>query len=101
MERTLESLEATIDQLASRNEDIEADKATLIAENDTLRQEAIGHAQEARTQRTTVHEIYQIVSGGRGEPGDWNGAEPVRKAFESLRDENAELRRQLVSMRAA
>lgn len=101
MERALESLEALNEQLTSRYEDIEAEKAALIAENDTLRQEAIAHAQEARTQRSTVQEIYKIVSGGKGEPGDWNGAEPVRKAFEALRDENTELRRQLVSMRAA
>lgn len=54
------------------------------AENENLRLEAQAHAQEARTQRATVHEIYQIISGGNGEPGDWNGAEPVRKAFVAL-----------------
>lgn len=52
---------------------------------DTLQREAEIHAQEARTQRATVHEIYQLVSDGKGEPGDWNGAEPVRAAIEALR----------------
>jgi len=52
---------------------------------DTLRQEAQIHAQEARTQRATVLEIYQLVSDGKGEPGDWNGAEPVRKLLRLLR----------------
>jgi hypothetical protein len=33
---------------------------------------------EARTANSTVNEIYQIISGGTGEPGNWNGAEPVR-----------------------
>ncbi|ASK18430.1 hypothetical protein [Halomonas sp. N3-2A] len=99
---------AAVNQLISRNDDLEAEKYALIEENEALaaenaklRLEAQAHAQEARTQRSTVHEIYQIVSGGKGEPGDWNGAEPVRKAFEALQADNAELRRQLVSMRAA
>lgn len=60
MDRTLESLEAINEQLASRYEDTEADKAALIAENGTL------------TERV-----------------------------ESLEADNAELRRQLASMRAA
>ena len=48
------------------------------AERDRLLSEAQIHAQEAATQRSTVREIYQLVTGGRGEPGDWHGAEPVR-----------------------
>ncbi len=66
--------------------DFPARVAELTAENTRLkdltadlRQQAEAHAQEARTQRSTVHEIYQIISGGTGEPGDWNGAEPVRE----------------------
>lgn len=59
--------------------------SALEAEVERLKQEAQIHAQEARTQKATVHEIYQIVTEGKGEPGDWNGAEPVRKAFNSLR----------------
>lgn len=46
---------------------------------ETLRREAEMHAQEARTQRSTVHAAYQICTGNTGEPGDWNGAEPIRK----------------------
>ena len=49
-----------------------------------LRIEAQTHAQEARTQRATVHECYQTATGGTGEPGDWHGAEPVRKMAERL-----------------
>lgn len=60
MDRTLESIEALNEQLTSRYEDVEADKAALIAENGTL------------TERV-----------------------------ESLEADNKELRRQLVSMRAA
>jgi len=51
---------------------------TLTAERELLLQEAKIHAQEARTQRSTVHEIYQLITGATGEPGDWHGAEPVR-----------------------
>ena len=49
------------------------------------RAEAQAHAQEARTQRATVHEIYQLITGATGEPGDWNGAEPIRKALDDQR----------------
>lgn len=43
-----------------------------------LEVEARRWAQEARTQRHTVHQVYQLVTGATGEPGDWHGAEPVR-----------------------
>lgn len=43
-----------------------------------LRQEAIDHAGEARTANSTIYEIYQVISGATGEPGNWHGAEPVR-----------------------
>lgn len=88
-------------QLCQRIEDLEAEKLALIDENDRLRLEAQIHAQEARTQRATVHEIYQVVTEGKGEPGDWHGARPVREAFERLRNDNTELRRQLRTMRCA
>ena len=35
--------------------------------------------QEARTQASIVRECYQACTGSTGEPGDWNGADPVRK----------------------
>ena len=44
-----------------------------------LRQEARIHAQEARTANSTIAEIYQLCTGGTGEPGNWYGAEPVKK----------------------
>jgi hypothetical protein len=64
---------------------------------DRLRLEAQTHAQEARTQRATVHEIYRLVTGGTGEPGDWNGAEPVRRAFERIRQDEREKVRELLT----
>ncbi len=59
------------DQLFHRNQELEHEKQALIDENDLLRQEAQMHAQKARTHRTTAHEIYQIITGGQGEPGNW------------------------------
>lgn len=53
-----------------------ADAQNLI---ERLRLEAESHALEARAQRATVHECYRAVTGGKGEPGDWNGAEPVKR----------------------
>lgn len=49
-----------------------------------LKLEAQIHAQEARTANATIAEIYQIVSGGKGEPGNWHGAEPVRQRIAEL-----------------
>jgi len=46
---------------------------------DALKQQAQIWAQEARTQRATVRESYQVTTGATGEPGDWHGAEPIRK----------------------
>jgi len=48
-----------------------------------LKLEAQGHAQEARTANATIAEIYQVCTGSTGEPGNWNGAEPVRQLAES------------------
>lgn len=33
---------------------------------------------EARCANDTIAQIYQLVTGARGEPGNWNGANPVR-----------------------
>lgn len=52
---------------------------------ETLKQQAMQHAHEARTQTSTVHEIYQLITGGTGEPGDWEGAEPVRVVLAAAR----------------
>lgn len=56
----------------------------LVARADSLELEARIQAQEARTQRATVQEIYQLITGATGEPGDWRGAEPVRQLIEDL-----------------
>lgn len=45
------------------------------------------HAIEARGANATINEIYQIISGGKGEPGNWNGAEPVRRYAEAAEAE--------------
>jgi hypothetical protein len=41
--------------------------------------------QEARCANDTIGQIYQAVTGAKGEPGNWNGAEPV-KALVAERD---------------
>ena len=47
-----------------------------------LKLEAQIQAQEARSHRATVREIYQAITGRTGEPGDWNGAKPVLALIE-------------------
>lgn len=59
-----------------------AEKDALIAR---LRLEAQAHASEARTANATIAEIYKIVTGARGEPGNWNGAKPVADEIARLR----------------
>ena len=34
--------------------------------------------QEARTANHTIAQIYQAITGAKGEPGNWNGADPVK-----------------------
>lgn len=55
---------------------------TRLAEVEKQRDYAIHQAQiwklEAASQKATVAECYQICTDATGEPGDWNGAEPVR-----------------------
>ena len=51
---------------------------------DNCEQEARQWRQEARTQSAIVAEIYEAVTGKKGEPGDWNGAVPVKERIEEL-----------------
>lgn len=53
-------------------------------ENQLIQQAQIWK-QEARTANGTIYDIYQLCTGARGEPGNWNGAEPV-KALIAERD---------------
>ena len=51
----------------------------LQARADNLKQQAKNWAHEARAANSTIEEIYQLCTGATGEPGNWHGAEPVRK----------------------
>lgn len=65
--------------LMAEHESKDARIAELTAFAEHLKLEAQCHASEARTANATVHEIYQVLSGATGEPGNWRGAEPARK----------------------
>jgi len=67
-----------------------ADEAEALVER--LKREAVQHAQEARTANATIAEIYQAVTGGTGEPGNWQGAEPIKAELTRLREENERYR---------
>ena len=70
---------------------------------DRLKLEAQIQAQEARSQRATVREIYQAVTGRTGEPGDWHGAQPVLTLIEerdALRARVANLESRLSELEA-
>ena len=65
---------------------ITAERERLSSLVERLRMEAEAHAQESRTMRAIVHEIYQHVTGATGEPADWNGARPVIEEIDRLRE---------------
>jgi hypothetical protein len=48
---------------------------------------------EALTHKSTVQECYQACTGSTGEPGDWNGANPVKQLAMRLAEKNAEIER--------
>lgn len=73
--------------------DAEVKRLTELAER--LKLEAQGHASEAKTANSTIYEIYQVLSGGKGEPGNWNGAEPARRYVETAEAERDALRKAL------
>lgn len=52
---------------------------------EACKQQAQIWKQEARCANDTIAQIYQRVTGAKGEPGNWNGAEPV-KALVAERD---------------
>lgn len=64
--------------------DANAEIARLNAVVDAVRVQAQVWASEADAQRDTVHRIYEIVTGKKGEPGDWNGEVPVRAEITRL-----------------
>jgi hypothetical protein len=78
-----------ISRLLSENEELR----NLTAD---LRLQAQTNAMEARGANATINEIYQIISGGKGEPGNWNGAEPVRRYVEAAKGEILRLETELV-----
>lgn len=77
----------------------ERDEARALS--DRLKLEAQCHASEARTANSTIHEIYQVLSGGKGEPGNWHGAEPARAfamRLEAAEADNAALRERVAGL---
>lgn len=95
--RTLEREAADLrEQLQGFKDGAEEDDAHILEQDafitdlrdlcERLKMEAQIHAQEARTANATIAEIYQIVTGKTGEPGNWNGAEPVRERIKDLRE---------------
>lgn len=72
----LSALPNTGDELVAKLTE-ERDSWRRVAER--CKSEAEGHAMEARTANSTIYEIYQVLSGAKGEPGNWHGAEPARQ----------------------
>ena len=62
-------------------------KRCMKAENraDAILQEARIWKQGALTHESSLAESYQLISNFKGEPGTWNGAEPIRQYIENNR----------------
>ena len=73
-----------MDEAAAAIERLVADRDEARELAERLKLEAQGHAMEARTANSTNYEIYQVVSGAKGERGNWHGATPVRERFAAL-----------------
>lgn len=71
------ALPALLASLASKDAEIERLKTLT----ETLKMQASCHAMEARGANATIHESYQAVTGATGEPGNWNGARPIKDAL--------------------
>lgn len=80
-----------IDALTTLERELEAERVLSAR----LKLEAQGHASEARTANSIIYEIYQVLSGGRGEPGNWNGAEPARRYVAASQAEVERLKAEL------
>ncbi len=76
--------------IAEHYDHLEQENAQLKTLVERLKLEAQIHAQEARTANATIYEIYQAVSEGTGEPGNWSGAKPVVEMIDQLKAELAE-----------
>lgn len=67
---------------------------TLTLRESQLIQQAQIWKGEASCSNHTIGQIYQICTGAKGEPGNWNGADPVKALVaerDALRDRVAEL----------
>lgn len=76
-------------------ESLQREKEELRNLADRLKQEAQIQAMEARSANSTVNEIYQIISGSKGELANYHGAEPVRKYVEAAEAEVKRLKMEL------
>lgn len=65
----------------AQQEQLIAELRSVTAERDAILQQAKQWKMEAKTQGAIVKEIYQAITGAAGEPGDWNGAEPVKEVI--------------------
>jgi hypothetical protein len=82
--------------------------SSLVAERDSWRRvaercksEAEGHSMEARTANSTIYEIYQVLTGATGEPGNWNGAEPARQYVATAETQLAALTKRVGELEGA
>lgn len=88
IENALKLALSTLESLQRENEELQRVNKRLLGE-------ATVHSMEARGANSTIAEIYQIISGARGEPGNWNGAEPVRKYVDAAEAKVKRLREAL------
>lgn len=74
----LRSLSDQLDEALKDRVTLAMQAEVLTAERDSIKQQAQIWKMEASAHKRTVQECYQACTGSTGEPGNWNGANPVR-----------------------
>lgn len=77
----------TCDKAAAALRTLQEENEALRNLVDRLRVEAQAHAMEARGANATIHEAYQAATEGKGEPGNWHGAGPIKDELTRLRSD--------------
>jgi len=86
---------AALDRVLSQLQVAEAERDSWRRVAERCRSEAVGHAMEAETANNTIYRIYQAITGSKGEPGNWNGAQPVIEYVRAAEAEVSKLKAQV------
>jgi hypothetical protein len=62
---------------------LEGERDAAVARAEACEQQAVQWKGEAMAHKSSLHEAYQVLTGAKGEPANWNGARPFRQFKEA------------------